>query len=128
MIELKEDKGTDYVIDWKSKEVYISNLYPLYTVFLHIIKLFRYKVQIKFDKDHLAVEQNNYTIKIVNNYIVYDLDAWRKIPHNNSNIKNYLFGATKIVKIVIKKMYSGCEIAFDGAGSWNLVLKMLRML
>ena len=31
---------------------------------------------IKFDKDLLAVEQNNYLNKIVNVYIVYDVDAW----------------------------------------------------
>ena len=28
-LELKENKGTDYVIDWKSKEVYTSQLPPL---------------------------------------------------------------------------------------------------
>ena len=31
---------------------------------------------IKFDKDLLAVEQNNYLNKIVNVYIVYDVDTW----------------------------------------------------
>ena len=30
---------------------------------------------IKFDKDPLAIEQNNYTTKIVNVYIVYNPDA-----------------------------------------------------
>ena len=29
-------------------------------------------MKIKFDKDVLAVEQNNYKAKIVNAYIVYD--------------------------------------------------------
>ena len=39
MLELKEDnKGTEYVIDWKSKEVYTSKLTPLLTAFLHNIK------------------------------------------------------------------------------------------
>ena len=38
-LELKEDKGTDYVIGWKSKGIYTSNLKPLYTAFLHSIKL-----------------------------------------------------------------------------------------
>ena len=32
-----------------------------------------------FDKDPLAVGQNNYLTKIVNVYIVYDLDIWTKI-------------------------------------------------
>ena len=38
---------------------------------------------IKFDKDHLAVKQNNYLNKTVNVYIVYDLDAWPRNPTNN---------------------------------------------
>ena len=32
----------------------------------------------KFDKDPLAVEQNNYVTIIVNAYSVYNLDACRK--------------------------------------------------
>ena len=32
-------------------------------------------MEIKFDKDPLAVEQKNHLTKIVNLYIVYDLDA-----------------------------------------------------
>ena len=53
---------------------------------------------IKFDKVPLAVEQNNYTSKIVNIYIVYVLGAWSKNPTNNFKFKNCLFGATNIVK------------------------------
>ena len=36
---------------------------------------------IKFDKDPLAVEQNNYLTKIVNVYIVYDLECFPKKTH-----------------------------------------------
>ena len=54
---------------------------------------------IKFDKDLLAIEKNIYLIKIVNVYIVYDLDAWSRDPTNNVKFKNCLFGATNIVKI-----------------------------
>ena len=71
---LKTDKGTDYVLSWKSKGVYNSKLQPLHTAFLHSIKLSEYKVGIKFDKDALAVERNYYTNNIVNSYIAYDLD------------------------------------------------------
>ena len=53
---------------------------------------------IKYDKDLLAVEQNNYLTNIVNVYIVCDLDAWPKIPLRNFTLKNCLFGATNIVK------------------------------
>ena len=39
-------------------------------------------MRIKFDKDHLAVEQNNYLTKIVNVNIVYELNAWLRNPTN----------------------------------------------
>ena len=32
----------------------------------------------RFENSVLAVEQNNSTTKIVNAYIVYDLDTWSK--------------------------------------------------
>ena len=57
----------------------------------------------KFNAYLLAAKLNNYLIKIGNVYIVYDLDAWPRNPTNNFEFKNYLFGATSIVKIVIKK-------------------------
>ena len=71
---------------------------PLYTAFLHSIKLSGYRIEIKFDKDPLALEQSNYLTKIVNVYIVYYLDVWPRNPTNNFKIKNFLFGATNIVK------------------------------
>ena len=55
----KKDKGTHYVPSWKLNGVYNSKLKPLYTAFLHSIKLSGYKMGIKFDKNPLAVEQNN---------------------------------------------------------------------
>ena len=51
----------------------------------------------KFDKDPLTVEQNNYRSKIVNVYIVYDLDAWPRNLTNNFKFKNCLFAATSVV-------------------------------
>ena len=65
-LELQKDKGPDYVLSWKSKGVYDSKLKPLYTAFLHSMKLSGYKMGIKFDKDPLDVEQNNFASKIVN--------------------------------------------------------------
>ena len=55
----------------------------MYTAFLHSIKLSQYIIGIKFDKDPLAVEQNNYLSKFASAYIVYELDAWtRNSTHN----------------------------------------------
>ena len=61
---------------------------PLYTGFVHSIKLSGYRMGIKFDKDPLVIEQNNYTNRIINVYIVYDLDAWPRNPTNNFKFKN----------------------------------------
>ena len=69
-LELKKDRGIDCVLIWKSNGVYYSKLNPLCTALLHSIKPSGHKMKIKFDKDPLAVEQNNYLTKIVNAYIV----------------------------------------------------------
>ena len=64
----------------------------------HYILLSEYRIGIKFDKDPLAVEQNNYLTKIVNVYIVYHLHAWTRNPTDNFKFNNCLFGATDIFK------------------------------
>ena len=76
---------------------------------------------IKFEKDPFAVEQNNYLTKIVNVYFVYDLAALPRNPTNNFKFKNYLFGATNIVKNSDKEkyVYSGYWIKFDSGISWS---------
>ena len=76
---------------------------------------------IKFDKDTLAIEQTNYACKIVNIYIVYDLDTCPKNPTNNFKFKNSLFATTSVVEISDKEeyAYSGYVITFDTAGSWS---------
>ena len=106
-LELKKDKSTDYVINWKSKGLFNSK--PLYTAFFNSIKLSEYKIRINFDKDPLAVEQNNYLIKIVIIYIVYDLDSWPRHLTNNFKFKNGLFGGSSIVKNCDKENYMYSE-------------------
>ena len=89
------------------------------SAFLYNIKLPGYKIRIQFNKSVLVIEQNNYATKIVNAYIVYDLDKWPRILFNNFELKNCLFGAINIVKNSNKSkcVYSGYKIAFYGAGS-----------
>ena len=62
----KKDKGTDYILNWKSKGAYTSKLKPLLRAFSHSKKLSGYRMRIKFDKNPLAVEQNKYATKILN--------------------------------------------------------------
>ena len=104
-LELKRDKGTDHVLSWKSNGLFNSKLNQLYAAFVHSIKLSGYRTGIKFDNGLLAVEQNNYLTKIVNDYIVYDLDSCPRNPTYNFNFKNCLFGATNIVKNSDKEKY-----------------------
>ena len=47
-------------------------------------------MRIKFDKDPLVLEQNNYVAKIENAYIVYGLDSWSNIPLNNFKLESSL--------------------------------------
>ena len=67
----------------KSDGINNSKLKPLYTAPVHSINLSGYKIGIKRDK-----YQNNYLIKIVNVYIVFELAAWPKNPTNNFKFKN----------------------------------------
>ena len=59
--------------------------------------------------------------KIVNIYIVCDLDAWTKKPTDNFKFKNWLFGANSIVKYNDKEkyLYSGYGITFDSSAAWS---------
>ena len=83
---------------------------------------------IKFDKDPSGVEQNNCLTKFLSAYIVYDLDAWSKNPNTNFTLKNFLFGATSIVKNNDKEkwVHSSYGIAFDDEGF--LVMTLLGIL
>ena len=78
---------------------------------MHSIKLSEYRMGTKIDKDPLAVEQNNYTTRIVNVYIVYFLDAWPRNPTINFKFKNCLFDTTNIVKSSDKK--SMCIVSME---------------
>ena len=93
----------------------------LYTAFLHSIKLSEYRIRIKFDKDPLAVEQNNYLTKILNIYIVHDSGSWPRNPTKNFKFMNCLLGSTNIVINSDKEKYvhSKFGITFDSAGSWS---------
>ena len=101
---------------WKSEEIYNSKLIALYGAFLPNVKNFRNKVGVQFNSTRcFAIEQNNYTKKIVNIYIVYDLDKWPKNPLRNLTLINCLFDSNNIVKDNDKEkyLYSGYRIAFD---------------
>ena len=105
MLELKIDKGTDYIISWKSKGLYNSKLIALHGVFLPNIKHFGVKIGRQLNNAPLVIEEINYAPGIVNVYIVYDLDNWPKNLLRNFTLKTFLFRATNIVKNNDKDKY-----------------------
>ena len=94
--------STEYIISWKSNGVHHSKLIALLSTFLFNIKYFEYKTGMQFDNTPLVVERNNYKMKIVNVYIVYDLDYCPKNSLRNFSLKYCLFGTTNTEKIMIK--------------------------
>ena len=57
-----------------------------------------YRMRIKFIKIPLFAEQNNFTEKVINVYIVYDLDTWPRNPTSKLKFKSYLFATINIIK------------------------------
>ena len=98
-LDLKEEKGSDCDLIWKSKGVNTFKFKPLYNVFFHRIRHSGYKVGIKLDKDPLAVKQKNYTTNIVNAYIVYVLENWSNSALRGFALKHCLF----VAKLVEQK-------------------------
>ena len=75
VLELKVDKGTEYVISWKSKDLNRFKVLSLHGAFLPSIKYFVHKIVIQFNNTTLVVEQNIYVIKTVSAFIIFDLDS-----------------------------------------------------
>ena len=62
--------GTEYVIAWKSKRLFRTELYLLHNDFLPEVRRFGYKIGTQFSKIPLVIDKNNYVIKIVDVYCV----------------------------------------------------------
>ena len=56
------------------------------------------KIALKLNSTPLILDRNSYITKIVNVYIVCDLDYWRKDPVRSFTQKVCLFGDTNTVK------------------------------
>ena len=111
MLELKIDKGTEYITGWKSKGVYNSKLIALHGAFSPNVKYFGNKIEIRFSSTPLVIAENNYATKIVNVYMVYVLDNWPKNQLRNFTLKNCFFWTTNTLKIIIIK--SMCIVATE---------------
>ena len=76
ILGLKKKNGHEYLIFWTLKGFFQSKLPPLHCAFLPNAKRFGYKIGIQFNNFPLVVERNNYTTKITNACIIYDIDKW----------------------------------------------------
>ena len=96
-VPLKEDKGTGILLV-RSQKDYLHPDFICYRMLSCLTKRFEYKIGIKFNNTALVVKQNNCVTKIVNAYIVYDLDYWPRNLLNNLILQTCLFGAPNILK------------------------------
>ena len=112
---------TEYVISWRSKILYTTNLAPINNYLLPNIVNFNKTIALQFDSTPLVLDQNNYIARTVSTYIVYDSDYWPKDPLGNFVLKNCLFGVINIVKNSDREkfVYSGYGIASDGKSEWS---------
>ena len=56
-LDLKEHKGTEYIIAWKSKKLFKFRLDQLYNAFMPYIKRFGYRIGIRFNNSTLVAEE-----------------------------------------------------------------------
>ena len=89
VLEFKNSKSTEYIISCKSKGIFNSKLITLYGAFFYVTENIL-KIGIQFNSTSSVIKQNNYTTKIVNVYIIYDLDNWAKNVLRNFTLKNCL--------------------------------------
>ena len=77
-INVKQTNNEYNVYAWKSKGIYSTELRPLHNL-APIIAYYRCKIAFRFNYRILTIIQKSYKSKIMNIYIVYDLDACQKI-------------------------------------------------
>ena len=99
----------------------IPEVKPLHTACSNSITHSEYRVEIKCDKDPFSLEQDKHLTETVNVSIVYDLNACPRNPSKNFKFKNWLYGATNIIKHGDQEKYvcGGYEITFDSTGLWD---------
>ena len=56
-LAFKEDKGSEYVIAWKSKGLFKTEFYLLHNAFLPKVKCFEHKTGIQFNNTPLVIDR-----------------------------------------------------------------------
>ena len=121
-LQLQKDKSVYYVISSESKGYIVLLFLQNILIYLRSIKSFDSKIETE------SCRSTNYSIKIVNAFIVNELNTWPKNMLGNFTLKRFLFSATNILKNSDKDkwVHSAYRIAFDGKGSWSLGYDVAR--
>ena len=118
----KLNGNTLYILSWQSKGLSNENIYPINTSFSPLIDYVGNKIRVIFTGS--CVKQSNkisYTYgKIVNIYIVYEINKNDNTMASDPSLENCLFGAVTLTKNadIDKYGYSGYGIEFDRKGSF----------
>ena len=116
--------NSDYVLSWKSKGLSAESITPPSAPNNFLNPSLNYlgtKIRVKFSGSCLKQDKITYTHgKIVNIYIVYEINKKDNTIISDPTLENCLFGAVTLTKNVNidKYGYSGYGIGFDGRSSF----------
>ena len=116
--------NSDYVLSWKSKGLSAESITPPSAPNNFLNPSLNYlgtKIRVRFSGSCLKQDKITYTHgKIVNIYIVYEINKKDNTITSDPTLENCLFGAVTLTKNVNidKYGYSGYGIGFDGRSSF----------
>ena len=116
--------NSDYVLSWKSKGLSAESITPSApNNFLNLsLNYLDAKIRVRFSRSCLKQGKSTYTHgKIVNIYIVYEINKKDNTKSSDSTLENCLFVAVTLTKTVNidKYGYSGYGIGFDRKSSFT---------
>ena len=117
--------NSDYILSWKSKELFDENITPPSASqdFLNpSLNSLGTKTRVRFSGSCLKQDKITYTHgKIVNIYIVYEINKNDNTTSSDPTLENCLFGAVSLTKNadINKYKYSGYGTGFDRHGSFS---------
>ena len=118
--------NTKHISAWKSKGLSDESIKPPAASSDSLAPLLSYigvRPRVKFDGQFLKQNKVTFTHgKIVNIYIVFEINFWAFAQGGDFALENSLFGAVKLTKNAgfDKYKYSGYGAGFDARGSFSL--------
>ena len=108
--------NTDYISSWKYKGLSDEIIKPSTISDNSLSPTLSYignKTRVKFDGDCLKQDKITFLHgKTVNIYIVYEINLWNHVDSSDHTLGNSLFGAVKLVKMLILANASILDMVF----------------